>query len=288
MTAAPGGAHASGAGSPITVTGLTDGTSYTFTVTATNSAGTSQASAPSAAVTPSSPSPPSPPPPAATPPGAPTGVAALSGDAQATVYFTAPASNGGASITSYRITASPGGATATGPASPITVAGLANGATYTFTVAASNSAGTGPESVASNAVTPSAPVQPLPTPAPTTPTNPPPNIVVDESVGGVSIGMSEAAVVALLGPPSSTLTLSLGNGKTGLFAHYHEHGGDFLVTYDSSGHVISIEVYSSFYRTSAGVGPGSALTDAARLRGFRADFCQYGYWNGNADKFLTQ
>ena len=43
------------------------------------------------------------------------------GNAQATVAFTAPASNGGAPITSYTVTSSPGGLTGTGAASPITV-----------------------------------------------------------------------------------------------------------------------------------------------------------------------
>jgi hypothetical protein len=90
------------------------------------------------------------------PPGAPVGVSAGAADGQATVSFDAPASNGGAQITSYTVTSSPGGLTAAGAGSPITVTGLANGTTYTFTVTATNSAGTGPTSAASNPVAPSA------------------------------------------------------------------------------------------------------------------------------------
>jgi PKD repeat protein len=51
-TPANGGQTASGPSEPITVTGLTSGDSYTFTVTATNGVGTSPASKPSAAVVP--------------------------------------------------------------------------------------------------------------------------------------------------------------------------------------------------------------------------------------------
>ena len=50
----PNGITATGTSSPITITGLTNGTTYTFTVTATNSAGSSTASAASNSVTPSS------------------------------------------------------------------------------------------------------------------------------------------------------------------------------------------------------------------------------------------
>lgn len=92
----------------------------------------------------------------ATVPGAPVIGAATGGNTTASVVFTAPGSNGGATITSYTATSSPGGFTGTGSASPISVTGLTNGTAYTFTVTATNSEGTGSASSASNSVTPSA------------------------------------------------------------------------------------------------------------------------------------
>ena len=75
-----------------------------------------------------------------------------------------PASNDGAALTSYRVTASPGGSitTASGSSTSVVVTNLTPGTSYTFTVAAVNAKGTGPASVASNAVIPTAPPSYLP------------------------------------------------------------------------------------------------------------------------------
>ena len=86
--------------------------------------------------------------------GAPTIGTATGGNAQASISFTAPVNTGGTSITGYTVTSSPGSFTGTGTASPITVSGLTNGTAYTFTVTATNSAGTSVASAASNSVTP--------------------------------------------------------------------------------------------------------------------------------------
>ena len=96
--------------------------------------------------------------PAPTVPGAPTGVTASAGNSDAVVRWSPPASNGGSAVTSYTVAASPGGATVSvgGSATSTAVTGLTNGVSYTFTVAASNVAGTGPASLPSPAVTPTA------------------------------------------------------------------------------------------------------------------------------------
>lgn len=87
-------------------------------------------------------------------PGVPTSVTATPGDSRAVVSFTAPVSDGGSTITSYLVTSTPSGITASGSTSPVTVTGLTNGITYTFTVQAINVAGTSLASNASTGVTP--------------------------------------------------------------------------------------------------------------------------------------
>lgn len=141
VTSSPGDFTGQGTSSPISVTGLTNGTAYTFTVVAVNSLGTSAASAASNSVTP------------AAVPSAPTSVVATAGDATASVAFSPGAANG-SPITNYTVTASPGGLTASGTTSPIVVPGLTNGTAYTFTVVATSAFGNSVASSASASVTP--------------------------------------------------------------------------------------------------------------------------------------
>ena len=95
-------------------------------------------------------------------PDAPTiGTATSTGTTTATVAYTAPASNGGATITLYTATSSPGGVTgtlATAGSGTITVSGLSPSTSYTFTVKATNSVGQSAASAASNSITTATPV----------------------------------------------------------------------------------------------------------------------------------
>ncbi|GAB1820096.1 DUF7927 domain-containing protein [Herbidospora sp. RD11066] len=132
-----------------TLTGLTAGGSYTFTVAAVNAVGTGSASPSSNAVVPY------------TVPGAPAITAATAGDQAATLTWTAPSSTGFSPITGYVVTPYLNGVaqtpvTYTSTATTQTLTGLQSGASYTFTVAATNAAGTGPPSATSATVTPNA------------------------------------------------------------------------------------------------------------------------------------
>ena len=134
------GQTATGASSPIVVTGIATGATPTFTVTATNAAGTSAASSATGAVT------------VTTVPAAPTSVTASSpaGATYDTVSWVAPA-NGGKAITNYYVTSSDG---KTGNTSATTInIGQEAATAQTYTVYADNANGRSVASVASASVT---------------------------------------------------------------------------------------------------------------------------------------
>ena len=126
------------------VSGLTNGTTYTFKVQSVYGGVSSSDSNVISRVP-------------ATYPGAPSSVTATSGaNASSVVSWTAPTSNGGDTITGYTVTSSPGSITATtNGATSVTVTGLMNGTSYMFTVTATNSQGTGSSASTSVSATPS-------------------------------------------------------------------------------------------------------------------------------------
>jgi len=158
VTSSPGGFTATTTGAlSVAVSGLTNGTAYTFTVVATNSVGNSTPSPASNSVTP------------ATVPDPPTSVSAAAGNASATVTWTAPVDNGGAAISGYTVTSAPGGFTATtAGALSVAVSGLTNGTAYTFTVVATNVKGNSTPSTATSPATTPTSVATVPS-APTAP-----------------------------------------------------------------------------------------------------------------------
>ena len=140
VTSTPGSYTGTGASSPITVTGLQSNTSYTFTVTATNTYGTSGASEASNSIT------------ATTVPATPSAPTASSPNAdQDYVEWTAPA-NGGSAITNYHWESNDAKSGDTATTLNVTV-GQEAGTAQTYRVYATNANGNSNYSEYSNSVT---------------------------------------------------------------------------------------------------------------------------------------
>lgn len=142
VTSSPGGRSCTATSTSCTVTGLTAGTTYTFTVTAANGLGAGPASTATGAVVPF------------TKPGAPRNVVAAAGRSSATVSWAAPSSTGFSPVTGYTVTAYPSKRTCrTTGALRCTVTGLTRGTLAWFAVTATNAAGTGPASAQTRPLT---------------------------------------------------------------------------------------------------------------------------------------
>jgi hypothetical protein len=141
------------------------------------------------------------------PPNDPVISSVVAGNAQATVTFSAPKSE--LAISSYSVTANPGGQTATASASPITVSGLTNGTDYTFTVSASSNAGTSKPSLSSNAVTPIVATVAVAAP-PVVAHSTPPALPIAAIVPAVAPVVSQA-VAAAVKPLTPSLPVSVQN-----------------------------------------------------------------------------
>jgi titin len=127
-----------------TITGLTNARSYTFRIAAVNARGTGPQSLSTTAITVGA-------------PGAPTGVSATPAARSATVHWVA-ANGNGVPVTGYVITPylgpSPQAARVVhAKVTTLAVGGLGSGKAYTFTVAAINARGTGPQSQPSRPIT---------------------------------------------------------------------------------------------------------------------------------------
>ena len=126
----------------IDVAGLVNGVEYSCDITATNTYGTSPASAPVLVMS------------QATMPSAPLIGTATPGDGRAFIGFEPPSSDGGLPITRYTATCNPGALTGIGDVSPVVVNNLLNRTLYSCAVTATNAIGTSAAS-ATAAVIPS-------------------------------------------------------------------------------------------------------------------------------------
>ncbi|HEY9288220.1 MAG TPA: peptidoglycan DD-metalloendopeptidase family protein [Candidatus Dormibacteraeota bacterium] len=146
IQSSPGGVIATVPGNQLsgTISGLSNGTSYSFTVLAQNAVGNGFWSTASNAIVPTS------------VPWPPLNAAAAPGNSGASVWWATPSYDGGTPLTGYTVTASPGGASVSVSAAAHSafVPGLSATTSYTFAVTAVNVNGNSAPSNVTSAVTP--------------------------------------------------------------------------------------------------------------------------------------
>src|SRR5216683_2926869 len=183
------------------------------------------------------------------PPGAPTALTATAGNASISLSWTAPASNGGASITGYNVLRSTTSGAETALSSGVvgtafTDSTVSNGTTYFYKVAVVNSVGPGPlsnEASATPATVPSAPQ----------------NLVA--SAGNGSVSLSWTAPASNGGAPvtsNNVLRSTTSGAETALSS------GVTGTTYTDSS---ALNGTTYFYKVTAvnSAGPGAASNEAS-------------------------
>ncbi len=279
VTSSPGGYSATST-SPVTVTGLQIGVSYTFTAVANTTTGSSPASTSSSnSIT------------ATTVPGSPTITSAVDvgtsrpyNNGAATISFNAPANNGGKSITSYTVTSSgPTVTTASGSSSPITITGLSFG-TYTFTIAAVNANGTGQPSGSSTSISVTT-VPDQPTNVTSLPTYDSRNISVsftDPADGGktptYTVTASPGGATQTGSSPVTFSNLTLGSSYTFTVAASNANGNGNVSSASGSTYPIDIKTSSGSVNSTTSTTPvlASSLSASSTDNAPTAFF-----WTGN-------
>ena len=220
------------------VSGLDNGSPYTFKAMATTTVGDSVLSSATTSVTP------------AGVPSTPSEVTAVTSGSNMTVTFTAPSDDGGVPITSYVVTSSPSGATCTvgANATTYTCTGLTAGTNYTYTVKAVNSIGQSSESLASTGVTAVA--------APTAPQNV--SAIITAGTTTLSATVSFDAPLNENGSPVTSYTVTASPGGATCTVNAPDLFCDIPVLPD--------QVYTFSVKATNAVGTSAASTSSLEIR----------------------
>jgi titin len=230
--------------SPVVITGLANGTTYSVGLRAVNRSGRGAASTFTSATP-------------FTTAGVPTVTGVTAGNVQATVSFTAPASNGGSDITGFEYSSDSGqNWVSAGLTSPVVVTGLTNGSGYVIKVRAVNAAGAG-NAASSSTVTPRT-VPDAPSISALTSTNGVVHAVVDNPAfnGGAAITNFEYSVDNGDNWTALSPAISAGLSST-----------SFDITGLTVGHLYSVGVRAV---NAAGAGSASVFSDVTPITGASA------------------
>ncbi len=228
--------------SPLTITGLADGTTYAVQIRAVNAAGAGSASTVVSLTTLATPTAPA--------------ISAITADDRRLTIAVTPAATGGSAITSYEYQLETGGDWTSVPASsPIIVSGLVNGIAYDVRVRAVNAVGTGAASLAVSA-----------TPA-TTPGAP---AIVGDTISGVD-GTLETEFTAPIhagGSPITTYEYSTDGGATWRVRETGTTASPLVITTLSSDGTTALTGGQTYYvevRAVNAMGAGTASGVAAGI-----------------------